>query len=121
MRLAFVVRSLFFQKPSFTTIHLAREAVRAGHEVAFLHLNGITWKNSGEVEADAVTPGDPNSLLGFLEPLRQESPPYRKIPSTGGTESFFGSILSTEISTKTSRSIPFFLWRAPWKSEASGF
>lgn len=74
MRLAFVVRSLFFQKPSFTTIHLAREAQRGGHEVFFISLNGFSWTPDGPI-ADAVRPGPSDSPMEFLGPLRQESPP----------------------------------------------
>lgn len=76
MRLCFIVQSLHFQRPSYTTTHLAYEAFRRGHEVCYTTLNRLTLKDNGQITARATyssaARGRERFLAGFQNPTALE-------------------------------------------------
>jgi glutathione synthase len=58
MKVCFVVRSVHGQSPTYTTTHLAFEAYRRGHLVAFASIQGFTFSDDQGVRAAMVIPRD---------------------------------------------------------------
>ncbi len=74
MKICFVVRSVYSQVVTYTTTHLAFEAYRRGHKVAYTTVNSLSFSDDQRVRATAVFPGDGrfDSRATFLEGLQGE-------------------------------------------------
>jgi glutathione synthase len=86
MKICFVVRSVAGQAPTYTTTHLAFEAFRRGHLVAFASIQGFNYSDTQGVRATVVIPRDRqvNTPRDFLEALNH---PYA-IRTEMGLEDF---------------------------------
>lgn len=58
MRLAFVVNNVRTQRPTYTTVHIAFEAHRRGHEVRFVSVDSFSYVDDDRVVAMAARPPD---------------------------------------------------------------
>jgi len=54
MRVCFVVRSVFTQSPTYTTTHLAFEALRRGHQVFYTTINSLSSSDTQGVLATVI-------------------------------------------------------------------
>lgn len=74
MKICFVVRSVHTQVITYTTTHLAYEAYRRGHRVAYATVSSFSYSDDGRVRATIVTPGvGPfESRRAFLDALKGE-------------------------------------------------
>ena len=57
MKICFVVRSVYSQILTYTTTHLAYEAYRRGHRVAYTTVNSFSFSDDRKVRATVVSPG----------------------------------------------------------------
>lgn len=69
MRICFVVRSLTWQLPTYTTTHLAYEAHRRGHHVVYTNINDFSYGPDDRVYAQVAWPG-PRPFSGTESFLR---------------------------------------------------
>ncbi len=72
MKICFVVRSVYSQIATYTTTHLAFEAQRRGHTVAYTTVNSFSYGENGKLYATVAMPGDAtcptrSSFLGSLK------------------------------------------------------
>ncbi len=74
MKICFLVRSAFYQKPAYTTSHLAFEAWKRGHTVVFANINSLTFRDPGKITAmvTAAGPGHFRNTTEYLEALQAE-------------------------------------------------
>lgn len=54
VRLCFIVNHVRTQRPTYTTMHLAFEAYRRGHDVRFVDVDGFSYGDDNQVQARAV-------------------------------------------------------------------
>jgi glutathione synthase len=54
VRLCFVVNNVKTQRPTYTTMHMAYEAMRRGHDVRFVGVDGFSYGDDGKVFALAA-------------------------------------------------------------------
>lgn len=75
MKICFVVRSVYSQVVTYTTTHLAFEAVARGHKVFYTTVNSLSFSDTRKVMATVVAPrpGTFDNRFGFLESLKSES------------------------------------------------
>ena len=75
MRICFVVRSVYTQVITYTTTHLAFEAQRRGHEVAYTTVNSFSVTAEARVLATLISPGDEkfSTRREFLNALQGDS------------------------------------------------
>lgn len=75
MRICFVVRSVYSQVVTYTTTHLAFEALRRGHEVAYTTVNSFSITQDTKVLATIISPGSGtySSRREFLQALQSEN------------------------------------------------
>lgn len=73
MKVCFVVRSVTFQRSTYTTTHLAFEAWKRDHTVAYATINDITCSDPQEIRAYVTSPGEGPFLSReeFLEALKR--------------------------------------------------
>jgi glutathione synthase len=74
MKICFVVRSAYYQRPTYTTSHLAYEAWKRGHTVVFANINSLTFRDPGKITAmvTAAGPGNFRDTNTYLEGLQSE-------------------------------------------------
>lgn len=74
MKICFVVRSVYSQVITYTTTHLAFEALKRGHKVVYTTVNSFTVTDDLRVRATVVSPGDGNfeTRRQFLNALQGE-------------------------------------------------
>lgn len=75
MKIGFVVNSLATEKVNYTTTHLAETAVRRGHEVWYIPVDGFTIDPDERVHAHAFGPPRDNyrSAKTFLSDLQSDA------------------------------------------------
>ncbi len=56
MKICFVVRSVFSKLTTYTTTHLAFEAHKAGHDVAYTSVNSFSLTEASQVRATVIIP-----------------------------------------------------------------
>jgi glutathione synthase len=56
MKLVFVVNDVMTEKDNYTTIRLARRAIRNGHEIALVSLVDLTYSPEGDIIGRGVSP-----------------------------------------------------------------
>lgn len=71
MKVCFVVRSVPGQAPNYTTTHLAFEAFKRGHLVAFANIHSFSFSDTQGIRAHVVVPRDRqvSTTREFLEAL----------------------------------------------------
>jgi glutathione synthase len=80
VRVAFVVNSVRTQRPTYTTLHVAYEAYRRGHEVLFVGVDGFSYGDDNRVLALAARPeGRFASAREFCAVLVDESCPLEEV------------------------------------------
>jgi len=71
VKFCFVVRSIFFQRSTYTTIHLAFEALRRSHSIAFTTINDFSCTCSKNVFANVLLLEKVQSREKLVEYLRK--------------------------------------------------
>jgi glutathione synthase len=69
VRLAFVVADVRDQKPDWTTVYLARAAMRAGHDVGFVDVDELTMTPDNQVVGQVVRPAAHGAPIESTEEL----------------------------------------------------
>ncbi len=74
MKICFVVRSVYTQALTYTTTHLAFEALRRGHKAVYTTVNSFSFSDDRRVRATVISPGEGPfpSRHEFLEALKGE-------------------------------------------------
>src|SRR5262245_30905501 len=57
VRVCFVVNNVKTQRPTYTTLHVAFEAQRRGHDVRFVSVLGMSRGEDGAVHGETFAPG----------------------------------------------------------------
>ena len=72
MKICFIVRSVYSQILTYTTTHLAYEAHRRGHKVAYTTVNSFSFSDDKRIRATVVSPGEGpfESRWAFLQALQ---------------------------------------------------
>jgi glutathione synthase len=81
MRICFVVNAVRTQRATYTTVHLAWEAHRRGHEVFFAGIDAFGYGDDDHVlaEAVAIAPGGYAKPKRFWKALVAEDAPLREV------------------------------------------
>lgn len=81
MRICFVVNAVRTQRQTYTTLHLAWEAHRRGHEVFVAGIDSFGYGDDDHVLAEAahIAPGTHQKLKRFWKQLVAEDAPLREV------------------------------------------
>jgi glutathione synthase len=81
MRICFVVNAVRTQRQTYTTLHLAWEAHRRGHEVHFAGIDQFGYGDDDHVlaEAVAVAPGTHSKLKRLWRAITAEDAPLKEV------------------------------------------
>lgn len=82
MRIGFLINDLETEDPRYTTTRLARSAVEGGHDVFYIGIEDLGYKDSDRVSAYARLIASPGADLGdFLEAARAAEPQHEDLQS----------------------------------------
>lgn len=81
MRIAFVVNNVRTQRPTYTTLHIAFEAHRRGHEVRFVSVDAFSHSDDNRVLAMAARPAGKklDTARAYCKALTAEDCPVEEI------------------------------------------